>query len=684
MSKRQAKYCYSREVKEGSNMLKAHLLVAYVSLFSMVLQPVAYGQAQKNWAAQALSQYVKDNQKLGRKITVKEFWEKNKSKLHPDWQRKLFPSIELQKNERLPQMDVITVKGPGGQNTARMVITLPNKKTVSVEILNGEGKFARINNQVVSYEDIYSGEKFYEKLAQDSVVQGEMARVENLALNSSMLPNYRTFVRMTPRERAVYFVNMRIVLQAAAEVNRRAFEASQKKESASFINLLLEKAYAASNDPSNWVGKRCIVAGYVGTYTKDSSGHIFCDHEQALKAFEAKNTLNGRSSKTSQSATDGSCGAGNLRCNPFVYGFQRSGGASLCVKIGSAPSFQQATRTCDSASPLRKESLASDTEAMIKTLLEKEGKNGDSYFKDGKVISEAKYKELTETVAKDFNTFIDDALNTCKDTKNIDGTTSFGEKFQGDACSVLRERKIAFDEGFKGLIGKYDTPTPTPAPVITQPVVSPETQCKIEGTQKPGYYDSECICIEEGKGIAGANGKPTIKDGKCVKVPVGKTEGEPCDLADGPETRGKIQGGVCVPLVPATVSAAPCNNDPQMTRSPDSQGKMQCVPIAAAIQKTESRKPAGKKAEKDCGMICIVPLILLGGLAISSIMKSKQKNKPGEFIPNAPGPLPAAPPQPTPVVPVPPIIPSLPIPNPAGSETSPSALPSPTIGTGTR
>jgi hypothetical protein len=176
-----------------------------------------------------------------------------------------------------------------------MVITLPNKKTVSVEILNGEGRFARINNQVVSYEDIYSGEKFYEKLAQDSVVQGEMARVENLALNSSMLPNYRTFVRMTPRERAVYFVNMRIVLQAAAEVNRRAFEASQKKESASFINLLLEKAYAASNDPSNWVGKRCIVAGYVGTYTKDSSGHIFCDHEQALKAFEAKNTLNGRS-----------------------------------------------------------------------------------------------------------------------------------------------------------------------------------------------------------------------------------------------------------------------------------------------------------------------------------------------------------------------------------------------------
>lgn len=631
-------------------MLKARLFVATISLVSFVFQPVAYGQTQENWAAEALKKFVKQNQKLGQNITVKEFWEKNKRTLHPEWQKQFFPSVNIQKDERLPQMEVITIKGPNGKDTARLLITLANNKTVSIEFLGGQEKYVRINNQAISYDDFYYGNGLYNKMIEDSVVKQEGERVKALALKSSIVPSYQLFVKMTPRERAEYFLNVRHVLQAAGEVNNRAFESSNKEESASFTDLLIEKAYAA-NVPKNWVGKKCIVAGYVGNYTKDKDG-TYCDHTQALKNFAGMNALNNLTqNNTSKSSYDNSCGTGSLRCQPFVYGFERGNG-STCVKIDRrAGSYQQASRTCDSASPLRQDSLVKDTEAMIKTLLSKENKEAEAFFKDGKVVTEEKYNELMNTVVKDFNLFIDEAIGTCADSKNLDGTTNFGEKYQGDACSVLKNRKLAFEEGFAKLKGKYDKPTPTPAPPLP-PTPIAERECK--------------------------------------------KEGDPCTLKPPGEGRGRCDQELnCVPVVPPpapVVITDDCTDRPMMERAPaaDRNGKIGCIGRAAALPKSEPTKKKDRDSGFSCGILCGLAVFAIGGLATWYLTRSKQVNKPGTYIPPVPGPLPAPPPQPGPITPVPPItpivpiIPILPTPNPAGSETPPTATPGGPSGVGTR
>ncbi len=631
------------ESKDGLYMLKARLFIATISMVSFVFQPLAYGQTQENWAAEALKKYVKQNQKMGQNMTVKEFWEKNKRSLHPEWQKQFFPSVNIQKDERLPQMEVITIKGPNGNDTARLLVTLANNKTISIEFLGGQEKYVRINNQAISYNDFYYGNGMYEKMIEDSVVKQESTRVKELALKSSIVPSYQLFVKMTSRERAEYFLNVRHVLQAAGEVNNRAFESSNKEESASFIDLVLEKAYAA-NVPKNWVGKKCIVGGYVGNYTRDKDG-TYCDHTQALKNFAGMNALNNLTqNNTSKSSYDNSCGTGSLRCQPFVYGFERGHGQT-CVKIDRrAASYQQATRTCDKASPLRQESLAADTEAMIKTLLSKENKEAAPYFKDGAVVSEEKYNELMGTVVKDFNLFIDEAIGTCADSKNLNGTTNFGEKYQGDACSVLKNRKLAFEEGFARLKGKYDKPTPTPAP------------------------------------------PPPIAERECKK------EGDPCEVKPG-GGRGRCDQELnCVAVVPLPVAPREVECGPQMERAPaaNADGKINCVGRAAALPKPETKKKKDRDSGFDCSIICPLGVLAIFGAAAYYFTRSKQVNTPGTYIPPVPGPLPGPPPQPTPVTPVPPItpivpiIPTLPIPAPAVSETPPGASPGGPTGVGTR
>ncbi len=633
-------------------MLNVRILIATISLVSMVFQPVAYGQAQENWAAQALKQFVQQNQKAGKPLTVKQYWDKNKAVMDPEWQKKFFPAVNIQKDERLPQMEVIRIKGANGQESARLVMTLANKKTISIEMMGGQEKYARINNQIISYNDFYYGDGLVEKLIEDSVVKAESQKIKKMALNSSIVPSYELFVKMTPRERAEYFLNLRMVLQAAEEVTNRAVEASNKNtEAASWIDLLIEKAYALENSSKKWIGQRCIIAGYVGNYTQDTEGSrkgdIYCSSTKAVSNFAGMNALNGLTqNKTSPTVyAGGSCGSGSLPCQPFL--FQGLSGPA-CFKINrQESSTKQATRSCDGASPLRADSLAKDTEAFIKQRLKVEEKEGASYFKDGKVISQEKYDELMNTVVQDFNLFINDAIGTCRDSKNLDGTTNFGEKYQGDACAILKERKLAFAKGFESLKGQYENPIPTPAPIVQQPPIAEEGQCKT-ASGKPGFYDHKCACLEPGTGEAGIPGKPKVENGKCIAI-------------------------TPVPLPVATADTSKCG--PQMAPAPDKDGQIKCYPIAA------SREVAVEKRKKDSGFDCSIicplavgALFLYGAYALT---KSGQKNKPGKYVPPAPGPLPVPPPQPTPYTPPPPIavIPSLPEPTPIASETPSTATP---------
>jgi hypothetical protein len=627
-------------------MLKARLFIAGISMASMVLEPVAFGQTQANWAVDQMKQFVKDNQKLGKTLTVKEFWEKNKTKLSPEWQRKFWPGIELQKDEHIPQMDMIMVKGPNGQDTARLLITLDNQKTVSIEVLGSESKMARINGQMISYEDLYNGTGLMEKLAQDSAVKSEVQRTKNLALNSSMLPTYSLFKRMTPRQKAEYLVNMRLVLQAAEDVNKEAFEKSDlKKSAAAFVNLFLEEAFAgAADDPKTWGNDRCIVAGYVGNYVETKqTGHVvdrYCDSSKAIENFKAYGMMNDVAQKSAATYDSSSCSGGQIRCNPLIYGYERQGGGSLCFSADrKSTEFAHATVNCDKASPLNKASLVKDTEAMIRTLLEKEKKKPDEFFKDGKVVSEAKYNELRDSVLKDFNSYIDQALSVCSDAGNRGAAkTKHGETYQAEACNSLEARKLAFTEGFAALKGEYATPTPTPplpAPVAGGACKKADDECELLATKdKKGHCNSDLKCVP-----------------------------------------------VLAPL-PVALAEKKCNENEVLTTEAD--GSVKCEQVAGALNVKSPVNPKAASTDSWCGKVCVGLIVGLAAFGITwALTKPHKPSGSSSYIPPVAGPLPAPPPQPTPVTPVIPISPSLPVPTPStgsGSETPPIATPSPATG----
>lgn len=626
-------------------MQKARFFVVIVAIFSMVLQPLAYGQSQKNWAEQALKEYVSQNRKLGKSLTVKEFWEKNKSKFSPEWQQKFIPSIQMQKDERLPEMEVISVKGPNRNDRARVILTLANKKTISMEFIGTQDKFLSVNGQVVSYEEFYYGQPLIDKISQDPVIKAENDRIKKMALKASMIPSYEVFSKMTPRERAMYFINMRSVLQAAGRVNDLAFKNSQKKETGSILPLLLEKAfagpeeYAQSRDPKQWIGKKCIVAGYVGEYVNDASG-TYCSSDKAIQNFSTLTKGPFKQNKVADSVLNHGCETGHIGCNPFTYGYERNGsGKSICIKVerSAGSAFQSATKQCDSRSPLRQESLAADTEAMIKTLLSKENKELAEYFKPDGKISKAKYDELNDTVVKDFNTAIEQAIATC---------SGFGESGQGEACTTLINRKTAFNNAFEAMRNRIENQTPP----ITPPQA--ETGCKNVG--------ESCV----------VNTGSTSQPGKC-------NQNKKCEPLNRPPC-----GGFELPIAQEPPTTAPATPPPPAP-VPAPQERQRCGPAVAvettsaveAVQVSSSRaqelpKDRRERKDKSSSWGAYLPWVLGGVIGLGAVwaghkfIKSNQKNNPVGAIPSAPPPLPLIP-QPVPIAAPQPISSTLPIPNPA-------------------
>jgi len=589
--------------------MRGRFFILGVSLVSMVLQPVAYGQQQANWAADALRVFVQQNHKGGKPLTVKEFWERQRRQLDPYWQRQFAPPMNLMGNEPMPKMDVITIKGPQGQDSARLMMSI-NGKTVSMEYLGGQEKFARINSVTISEKDFYGVEGMMEKLQDDPVFAAESKRVQDKALRADIMPSYETFKKMTPRERAVYFVNLRLVIEAAQKV----LEEDRAKEqafnfSSPYIEFLLEVAYANGKVQK---GDPCIVQGYVGVWQGKNKSDKYCSHEMGLIDAQNRNV----NQTNVQRAMARLCPTGQSPCNPFVYGFpartvgQTSEGSCISyVNTRGRPQtdFQNATRVCDSRMPLRTSDpglLAKDSQQMIASLLAVDGdkstianKIREYFAADGRVLSKEKYDEIKNSVAADFYQFIDAGIATCDKTSDGRGTP---DPNQGSACSVLRTRRLAFQSYIENLKYVEDPKGPTPP---------------IAGETKPP-------CKEGEKEF----------EGKCVPTSVPPVAQTPAPGEDDCKARGLV---------------AQKHDD-----------KVVCVPSAG---KLPERNVAGREDRRRS----VFPWLAAGltaGIFIGLIALIRRGSKarlsgPKPADPVAPVPLPPAPPPPGPVVPPPPLTP---------------------------
>ncbi|MFN8792146.1 MAG: hypothetical protein ACK5Y2_11890 [Bdellovibrionales bacterium] len=600
--------------------MRGRLFILGVSLVSMVLQPVAYGQQQANWAAEALRVFVQQNQKGGKPLTVKEFWERQRGQIDPYWQRKLAPPMKLMGNEPMPKMDVITIKGPQGQDSARLMMNV-NGKTVSMEYLGGKEKFARINSVVISEQDFYGVEGMMEKLQDDPVFAAESKRVEQKALRADIMPSYEAYKSMTPKERAVYFVNLRLVVEAAQKV----LDEKREKEQASsfsvpYVEWLLEVAHAQRNVK----GDPCIVQGYVGVWTGKNKNDKYCSQEMGMIHAQNSNVKQTRVQQTISSL----CPKGQSPCNPFIYGFPAGGSCIAYENTRGRPQtdFQRATSVCDSRMPLRQSNpalLAKDSQQMVASLLaagEDKSAIADkirTYFTaDGRVVSKEKYDEIKNTVVADFYQFIDAGIATCDLTSDGRGTP---DPNQGSACQVLRTRRLAFQSYIEQLKFVEDPKGPTP------PIV---------GETKPPCKEGE-----------------KEHEGKCVPTAVPPVAQTPTPGEDDCKARG----------------LEPSRND----------GKIECVPVAAALP--TDRRVAGREDRRRGSAFPWLAAGLTAGIFIGliALIRRGSKAKPGGPIPAqpvAPVPLPPAPPPPGPAVPPPPPLTPPPQPN-LPSETGPTPPP---------
>lgn len=484
--------------------MRAKFLLATFSAMSMAMQPLALAEQKKNWSGDVLREFVKASQPKGKSLTVKQFWDQNKAQLHPVWQQRFAPAIEIQKNDKLPKMEVINIKAPQGVESARMMMNIDGK-VVSVEYLGGQEKFARINNTVITYQDFYYVTGMVEKLMKDPVFAGEQKKLEKRALVQTFVPSRKQFNQMSVAQRVEMIMKLRLASEAADQVIQMNLEGGVKTSQNFFWEVLLPVAHAQTQAQINAaLGQSCLVAGHVGKFGKNKADYASCS--------VPNDVITSKSCPTSRPHG----------CNKLF--FPRSG--AICL----APSrtnqdYQNFTAKCAAATPI---SSVKDKSDFVKAA------QADLKFelKGEKVeASDEEWAKLS-TFMESHNKAIDETLKTACSDSNVAVVGKVETKL-GSACDALKDRKLDLvryqaETIGGGIVAPGPGATPAPgadgAPCNTQPVAGDSAAEKHDGVLK----DGKCIPGTV-PGAAGA-----VATGECAAK----------NLCDGTDGAGKK---VCAP-----------------------------------------------------------------------------------------------------------------------------------------
>lgn len=582
--------------------MRAKLFVATLSIVNLSFQPLAMAKGQDQWSTKALKDFVKSTQETkGKTKTLEKFWQANRKDLNVEIQKMLKPSLELQKNQNLPKMEVIGIKGPQGRESARMIINMGGR-TISVEFLGSKEKFVRVNGIVLSEAEASSFPHMMAKLSQDPVIAGEISRTEDQVMKRSVTPSYAEYKRMSAEQRAMMLIKLRQSSEAASEVLNLAQE-SQKGKKTSFLSLaFFNEAIAQTQaDIRAARGKPCLVAGYVGKIVTSGS-RTYCDPAEGIKRFEE---LTGIKS---------SCTGGSHGCNPMS--FPKSG--SICEKPSRSDNYQEFTRRCGEASPIKTPEQQAE---LVKAYLKKKDSKDLSFaLKDGKVDNEEEYNKFIKPYMDEHNRLNEEAYQNVCATSNFSIVSKIDRKLQS-ACETLKDRKLSL-ELFKAETGGS-------LPPVTAPNPPPGSTTGGEGCHTESFKGEKTKDNFDGK---------KDKDGKCVAIAV--------------PVPAPAEAGAVAAETPESCQAK------NMDFAVDPNGKAVCVERDRAIAAAGIGGVAARKEPSfwDRNKSWIMPVAIFGGLFL---LFKKFMFNPGSTggaiagTPPAPPPLPPAPPpvSPPPVVP---------------------------------
>jgi len=476
-------------IKNPLSMLKNSAVSAAV--FTLVISPVAQGSAAKaeakarvqasvedlnyNVDKKSIQEYLKFTGLSGKKrISVGEFYSKMRPFYPPRLQRDMDRWARDNRNELMPEFTASTYKDSDGKEHVRLLVSKEGQTfTVSFNP-ESNAKFVKVNNVYLTKTDLLYHDQAIGKLVYgDSAIKKSLEKVPYRSpLRQSVALSYAEFNRLTPRQRAEYFVRLRYVTENAQRVFKAYYGAQALNEfdKEFYVQWLLgQEAQAAGAIRGAKPGDPCIVSGYISVYGENASCGGLASGTKNLK-------------QQMESLGGGRCTGGSISCNPLVYGYKPDG-AAFCVSTAdkkASGGIRDATSNfCEKASPLRKGTPyeAEDKKRIIESFLASKGQKVDLKFdKDGKV-AEDQYN-LVKDYLNELNSYIDRATTTCN-TIPLSQIKNVRDE-QSSACVALSARKM-------------DLLSYPLAPPLPPPVPPSEKDCSIE---KPGSenQNGECIC----------------------------------------------------------------------------------------------------------------------------------------------------------------------------------------------
>jgi len=441
---------------------KIQILSVVVSLFTMVISPVAMG-AQAERLSKNNIQSAFEKLGLNKSITIGDFYKKNKDLFPEGLQKQIEPFADQFKNQQMPSFEVVEVKNSKGEVTSAIRLT-GESQLYNIQMFGEENKYARFENTDLTEQEILNFNLMIEKLYyREPRLRKQVGGSDKARTVESLTPiEYQTFKRgkygipeiskevwktFTIEEKAQYIYNMRKLwtdsLQVIEAQEKFKNSSSSQKTKTSYFKLLidsvLEKAVA---DAPVWVKQgglkddvgsdTCVVAGYISKYNKKR----VCDTQNIKQTYDF--TENSIAKKAFE---DCPSDQGQIACNPYIYGLN-SAGKGICIKVeGRNSEFQKATH---SAGPCERESkLGSKDISFLKNSNKKKDRYSEDNLKPG-INLEEEYKKQFES-EKVYQDNIERFLkNSVKDSKGQ--VVNFDEALEDHVIGQLKNLREVFNE----------------------------------------------------------------------------------------------------------------------------------------------------------------------------------------------------------------------------------------------
>lgn len=380
----------------GRILNRLRWLAANLACFSMVFFPLAQGQAAARTQAEKAREFIK---LLGltpnHKVTVGEFHSRFRQWYPQPFRIQMDRWAALHKNELMPTITASTVKDAGGFDQVRMLVSKDGEDatlTTGSDFMMVGG----VKMKPMDYWDLtgwLKGAVKNDKQFKKVVEKSKPMSLEKVSIALSRAE----FNRLTPEQRAEYFVRLREVQEDLSKIlpsnDRKTVQIETAPQDVVARWVMGLPAFAAPAGPDVKAGDSCIVAGYVSQYGENKScGGMSTGRRDFLDQIRTQFSTTFKRAQA--------CAPQSFPCNPLVYGFTESGGAH-CVAAGD---MRYATSKCNEAAPIN---TIDERRKIVQSWVKAQGKDDVLGFNEKGEVKEDQFsliekqlKEMNELVAK--------------------------------------------------------------------------------------------------------------------------------------------------------------------------------------------------------------------------------------------------------------------------------------------